>query len=106
VSRPYVLAGTLPILVLFLAELLSDDRQHEVKEAAKVAKRQNKQLFDTNLKHAHEVKQQTIEARRAQVLQLVKSEMSYNDIANELGVSLATVKRDTKALNGSVNGKG
>ncbi len=27
-SRPYVLAGSLPILVLFLSELLSDDRQH------------------------------------------------------------------------------
>lgn len=35
--KPYILAGSLPILVLFLSELLSDDRQHAEAEAAKEA---------------------------------------------------------------------
>lgn len=46
-SKPYVLAASLPILVLFLSELLSDDRQHanEVaeREAKKVARLADKQ---------------------------------------------------------------
>ena len=36
-TKPFILAGSLPILVLFLSELLSDDRQYQVKESAKVA---------------------------------------------------------------------
>ena len=38
--KPYILAGSLPVLVLFLSELLSDDRQHAGQIAAKEAKRQ------------------------------------------------------------------
>lgn len=42
VSKPYVLAASLPVLVLFLSELLSDDRQHAnelaEREARKVAR--------------------------------------------------------------------
>jgi hypothetical protein len=41
-SKPYVLAASLPVLVLFLSELLSDDRQHATemaeREARKVAR--------------------------------------------------------------------
>ena len=46
-SRPYVLAGSLPVLVLFLSELLSDDRQHAEQEAAKLARQQAKQTGNT-----------------------------------------------------------
>ena len=46
-SRPYVLAGSLPILVLFLSELLSDDRQYLAMESKKAAQRQAKQVAIT-----------------------------------------------------------
>jgi len=38
-SKPVILAASLPILVLFLSELLSDDRQHAQAEAEKEAKK-------------------------------------------------------------------
>jgi len=99
-SRPYVLAGSLPILVLFLAELLSDDRQHEQKEAAKIAKKVKDSPNDTALEAANEARRLTIESRRSQVFRMADNGMSQSQIASELGVSLATVKRDTKVLNG------
>jgi len=38
VSKPYVLAATLPLLVLFLAELLGDDREYAKEQAQPVRK--------------------------------------------------------------------
>jgi DNA-binding NarL/FixJ family response regulator len=55
-----------------------------------------------HLNDANDTRQAQIQERREQVLTLLDKEMSYPDIANELGVSLATVKRDIKSLNGSV----
>jgi len=100
-TQPYILAGSLPILVLFLAELLSDDRQHEQKEAAKVAKRQAVVPNDTVLDAANQERQVIIEHRQARVVQMMAQGLSYPDIADELGVSLSTIKRDTKTLNGA-----
>jgi DNA-binding NarL/FixJ family response regulator len=58
---------------------------------------------DTPLQQANDTRQAQIEERREQVLILSEQGMSQGDIANELGVSLATIKRDTKALNGRVS---
>ena len=118
-SRPYILAGSLPILVLFLSELLSDDRQHATAQAAKEAKRAAKQAtFSANdtipdtfipgdpgaLNKANDTRQAKIEARRSQVLTMLGEGHTQAQIAESLGVSLETIKRDTKALNGQFKG--
>lgn len=55
---------------------------------------------DTNLTQANQARQAQIEQRREKVLLLAQEGLSQVDIANELGVSVATIKRDTAALNG------
>lgn len=55
---------------------------------------------DTSLQQANDTRQAQIEGRREQVLILSEQGMSQLDIADELGVSIATIKRDAKALNG------
>jgi ATP/maltotriose-dependent transcriptional regulator MalT len=57
---------------------------------------------DTSLQEANDTRLAQIEVRREQVLNLLNAGKSQGEIANELKVSLATVKRDTKALNGKV----
>lgn len=52
---------------------------------------------------AREAKQAQIAQRRERVLALIQEGMSQPDIASELGVSLATIKRDTKTLNGRMS---
>jgi DNA-binding transcriptional regulator YiaG len=52
------------------------------------------------LSRANDSRRAKIKARREQVSVLSEQGMSQSEMANELGVSLATIKRDTKALNG------
>jgi hypothetical protein len=112
VTRPYVLAATLPVLVLILSHLLSDDRQHANelahKEARKQAKNTEKPVFEpgdlTALALAREQKQANVSRRREQVLALFRAGVDREQIAAELGVSLSTIKRDLAALNGRANG--
>lgn len=56
------------------------------------------------LQKANDTRQAQIEARRDQVLILAQQGKSQSEIAGALDVSLATVKRDVKALNGSLVG--
>jgi hypothetical protein len=42
-TQPYILAASLPVLVLFLAELISDDRQHMARVAVLAAKREERE---------------------------------------------------------------
>jgi DNA-binding NarL/FixJ family response regulator len=55
------------------------------------------------LERANENKGRQIEERRAQVLNLAQAGKSKPEIADELGVSVSTVKRDIYALNGQIN---
>lgn len=54
------------------------------------------------LEQANESKEQQIEERRAQVLNLTQAGKSKPEIADELGVSISTIKRDIYALNGQI----
>lgn len=54
------------------------------------------------LDKANEAKQDKVSERRAAVLSLVNEGLSPDDIADNLGVSLRTIKRDIVALNGKV----
>jgi uncharacterized protein YerC len=71
----------------------------------KTIKRASDTKIQDTLAKANESKQAQILARREQVSGLLKNEMSLLDIANELGVSLATIKRDTKEVQNG-NGQG
>ncbi len=55
---------------------------------------------DTELSRANDTRQAQIEVRRQKVLTLLEQGMNQNEIAELMGVSVATIKRDTKALNG------
>lgn len=100
--RPFVLAGTLPILVLFLAELISDDRQHAEAQAKRAAKRETAAAFDQdtldNLDRANEAKRTKIVERRQEVRQHLDNGVSPTDIATALGVSRRTILRDIAAF--------
>jgi len=121
VSRPYVLAGSLPILVLFLSELLSDDRQHAQKEAAKEAKRAThaSKIEELHIKNAMPIedariaKQARIATRRQHVARLAGEGLHPAAILNAIGgqyniKDVRTIKTDlqTVAINGNGNGNG
>lgn len=59
-------------------------------------------ITDTSIEIANSARQSKIEQRRTRVLQYLERGLNHNEIANELGVSLATVGRDVKNLNGKV----
>lgn len=108
ITKPIVLAATLPVLVLLLSHLLSDDRQHAHDQAKREAKRvnirPNDTSNDTTLDRANDTRKDTKQQRQERVLSLLQEGMSQSQIASELGVSLVTIKRDTKELNGKVSG--
>ena len=55
------------------------------------------------LKKANDTRQAKVRARREKVQNLLDLNMTQQQIANELEVSLPTIKRDVKALNGRVS---
>ncbi|MCB0154683.1 MAG: DUF2637 domain-containing protein [Anaerolineae bacterium] len=58
--------------------------------------------FLGNVEEMNQARAEQMAQRREQVLILADQGMSQSDIAGELGVSVTTVKRDLKALNGRV----
>lgn len=113
--RPILLSGVLPLLVIYLSEIVSGNYQLELTEAQRQAKKvsrehvptvSNSQIEPINqpgvdtLIQAREAKQALIDERRVEVLSRLQKGMSQPAIADELKVSLATVKRDTAKLNG------
>jgi len=73
---------------------LLENLKTNVSEARRVANRRS-------TAEMNQAKQAKIEARRQQVLQMAE-EMSRSEMAAALGVSVDTIGRDLKALNGSV----
>lgn len=59
-------------------------------------------ITGTPIDTANNGKQSKIELRREKVLNLLNQGMSQDEISNELRVSLSTIKRDVKSLNGRV----
>lgn len=117
-SKPYVLAASLPILVLFLSELLSDDRQHasEVaeKEARKVAKvtGNTEKITETtaNLATVNAEKAAEKKAKKARLVQILATDpaKSNSELATLLDVSRATVRnyKAELATNGTDHAEG
>lgn len=115
VTRPYILAGSLPILVLFLSELLSDDRQHANEQAAKEAKKLAKQATNDsgntttlpgNLARVNAAKSATKQAKIEQLAGILATnpEATNTELANILDVSRGTIRNYKTEL--GMNGKG
>ncbi len=114
-SRPYVLAASLPVLVLFLSELLSDDRQHskalaekEARKATKVAKTpkvatqtaEDLPPGNGNLNPGND-KQTVTKVERKQKLADLHTQnpkSTVTKLAAELGVSRGTVRNYASEL--------
>jgi hypothetical protein len=127
-SRPYVLAASLPVLVLFLSELLSDDRQHAAKIAELEAKQAARQTAKdeqfnqiatqdtTTLDNANAARQAAKQANLATLAGLLATQpdASNTELATRLAVSRGTIRNYRHALqqaahvaaNGNGNGNG
>jgi len=119
--RPILLSGVLPILVIYLSEIVSGNYQLELSETAAALARTTRKapkhpeqgvsdnypipavvpVTDT-LALARDAKKDIVDERRIRVLSLINNGKSQSQIASELDVSLATIKRDAAALNGKV----
>ncbi|NJN99922.1 MAG: hypothetical protein HC875_40360 [Anaerolineales bacterium] len=116
VSKPYVLAASLPILVLFLSELLSDDRQHASEQAEREAKKVSKVTGNTanlpetigNLATVNAEKSAEKETKKAQLAGILATnpEATNSELASLLDVSRATVRNYKAELATNGNGKG
>lgn len=119
-SRPYVLAASLPVLVLYLAELLSDDRQHAATEAAKEEKKIARQMAKSEqvsdlpspLTGINAERIATKEQRKRQLLAIhrQKPEATVTELAERLDVSRGTIRNYASelaiSLASSGNGRG
>ncbi len=126
VSKPYVLAASLPVLVIFLSELLSDNYHYHVGNTQPVSmvlttdNSVNDMTLEllpsdipstnsiapvTNSNHTDAVpsdNQVTIRRQRiADIFDASKGRVTQADIAKQLGVSVSTVRNDMKVLNGT-----
>lgn len=114
-SKPYVLAASLPVLVLFLSELLSDDRQHanEVaeKEAKKVAKNSGNTFVattkDNPLASVNAEKVAEKETKKVQLASLLATnpKTPNTELATLLNVSRATIRNYKAELATNGNGR-
>jgi biotin operon repressor len=106
--KPYVLAGTLPILVLYLAEIVGSDVSFYVKEVQKEQRKKGKQTKTTEqpagIEHAQAVRtEQTTIARDERQRQLVdilteQPGIGTTALAEQLSVSRTTVYSDLDTL--------
>lgn len=111
--RPILLSGVLPLLVIYLSEIVSSDYQNDqavaarqAQKEARAAKRgandtghkrpeeQSLEEMKAHLDQANDTKRSLMEQRRDRVRALLSEKMSQPAIAKELKVSLATIKRD------------
>lgn len=114
--RPVVLSASLPVLVLYLAEMLAKIDKEKLDEATASATTKKAELAraknpePTQAKNPEpprketSTKQDKIAARQKQVLTLAEQKLSNKEIADKIGVSLGTIKNDQKEIKGENNG--
>lgn len=118
-SKPYVLAASLPILVLFLSELLSDDRQHATevaeREAKKVARQTAKDSGNTLLAsdntgplaiiNAEKMAEKAAKKEQLASILATNPATSNTELATMLKVSRGTVRNYKAELATNGNGR-
>lgn len=95
-TKPFILAASLPVLVLFLSELLSEDRQHTIQSEQRRPTVQSEQI-------KIEQPVQSSKSKQARVEQLTEHladnpECSISAAARVIGVSRGTVTTYVKQL--------
>lgn len=108
--RPILLSAVLPVLVIYLSEIVSSNYQVDQAAAAREAKRRTRGTDSpafvpgdlSALDRANEARRTDVDQRRDQVLTLYQAGKQPGDIAQELDVSVRTIRRDIQALNGRV----
>lgn len=112
--RPILLSAVLPILVIYLSEIVSGNYQVDQEQARKEARKQAKKNENTAfvpgdlaaLDRANDAKRAAIAQRRDRVLDLLGQGQGPGDIAAALEVSVKTIRRDIEAVSGRTNGHG
>lgn len=110
--RPILLSAVLPILVIYLSEIVSGNYQVDQEQAKREARKRDKLAESTafvpgdlsQLDKANDAKQAAIVQRRDKVLELMGQGQQPGDIAQALDVSIKTIRRDIEALNGRAGG--
>ncbi len=100
--KAVVLSAILPLLVLYLAEVVSDNNQYTQKQIAKqVTKKPSKTLQNTDIaNNLQEQKQQKRNERKEKALQLwADGQTDLQVIANSIGV------KDIRTVRSYINGK-
>lgn len=108
--RPVLLSAVLPVLVIYLSEIVSGNHAADVAQGEREAKRRQNQdtgrrerlQSDDTVTRAGDARVTAIDTRRAAVLARLQAGETQEDIAQAVGVSLRTIKRDIKELNGQV----
>jgi hypothetical protein len=114
--KPYILAGSLPVLVLFLSELLSDDRQHAMAATERKTEPVEINPQFTNGKTieapkkadslgATNAERQAAKAGKLQQMAGILAdnpEVTVTELADRLQVSRGTVRNYRRELNGQV----
>lgn len=114
--RPIILSAVLPILVIYLSEIVSHDHQADILQAEKEAQREaRKQKQPANgkfipgdldsLELANEKRFQTMEERREYVAELLEQGLKRKEIIDLTGISSSTLHRDVQAINTNGVGK-
>lgn len=99
--KPIVLAASLPVLVIYLSEIVSDNREHKphkaqaTKPESNPTKPRNEGLDATK---AVAAKQAKVSNRQQRAKQLRAEGMTQQAIADELQVSVETVRRYTNGV--------
>lgn len=109
--RPILLSAVLPILVIYLSEIVSGnyqvDQEQAKREARKQARREgispNEPSDVGTLTQANEVRQATKQERMTQARAMLHEGMSQAEVATSLRLSRSTIKRYARELNGKVN---
>jgi hypothetical protein len=101
-SRPVIMAASLPVLVLYLAELISDNQQYDLRVAKRVTKTVTNGPSVTKMDKPNEAKTAKLTNRRDKIRSLLAEQMTPEDIAGQMDVSVRTVRRDIEALNGQM----
>lgn len=107
--KPYVLAGTLPILVLYLAEIVGSDVSFYVKEVQKEQRKKGKPTKATEqpsgIEHAQAVRTEKTaiasrDERQRQLVDILTEQpgIGKTALAEQLGVSRTTVYSDLDTL--------
>lgn len=112
--RPILLSAVLPILVIYLSEIVSGNYQVDQEQAKREARKRDREADKwanvpdsvSPLGQANDAKQTVIVQRRDKVLELLGQGQGPGDIAQALEVSVKTIRRDIEALNGRANGHG